>query len=185
MRTATQTAILADDVNGVRIVHEGGTVFQVDVDGNLTAEGSLEAAGGVVLVDDNGITVEAESAYNLGQNAIKFKGSSETLAALEAIEGSSTHYAVRLSVFEPSSDGSAFLELDYDLTGDGAKAVLEAFNLILLTSSLVKVDGVLGVKAASSTPSAVAGFIQIYGDTADGDLKAVFPNGTVRTLATN
>jgi len=34
-------------------------------------------------------------------------------------------------------------------------------------------------------PSAIAGWIQIFGDSADGDLKVRFPNGTIKTLATN
>lgn len=36
-----------------------------------------------------------------------------------------------------------------------------------------------------AAPPAIAGWIQIFGDSADGDLKVRFPNGTIKTIQTN
>jgi hypothetical protein len=44
--------------------------------------------------------------------------------------------------------------------------------------SVVLTDGI-------TAPSAVSGFAQVYVDTADGDLKVVFGDGTVKTIVTD
>jgi hypothetical protein len=46
-------------------------------------------------------------------------------------------------------------------------------------------DGYLGIKDGITAPSAVSGMAVIYVDTADGDLKVKFADGTVKTLATD
>jgi hypothetical protein len=45
-------------------------------------------------------------------------------------------------------------------------------------------DGALGLKPISAPGTWASGAV-IYLDTADGDLKVKFSNGTVKTLATN
>ncbi|WP_299693841.1 hypothetical protein [uncultured Tateyamaria sp.] len=47
----------------------------------------------------------------------------------------------------------------------------------------LRVSGLLGVADGITAPGAEVGFAQIYVDSADGDLKVVFPGGTVRTIA--
>lgn len=45
--------------------------------------------------------------------------------------------------------------------------------------------GAFGIADGIAAPSAVLGYAQIYVDTADGDLKVIFGDGTVKTLATD
>lgn len=44
---------------------------------------------------------------------------------------------------------------------------------------------VLRITDGVAAPSAVAGQVQIYADTSDGDLKAIFADGTVKTIVTD
>lgn len=46
-------------------------------------------------------------------------------------------------------------------------------------------DGVLIIKDGITAPAAEAGFLQLYVDIADGELKVIFGDGTVKTLATD
>lgn len=39
--------------------------------------------------------------------------------------------------------------------------------------------------SAARQRAVIAGWIQIFGDSADGDLKVRFPNGTIKTIQTN
>jgi hypothetical protein len=74
----------------------------------------------------------------------------------------------------------------------GPSAVSPAMNV----DASLGVTGALGVTGHAyantlrivdgvTAPSAVSGFAIFYVDTADGDLKVVFGNGTVKTIATN
>ena len=65
------------------------------------------------------------------------------------------------------------IEADGDTTVSGA----------LVSGGLVGVGA--GANAAAITPSVNAAAAQIYVDNADGDLKVIFPNGSIRTLATD
>lgn len=44
------------------------------------------------------------------------------------------------------------------------------------------VDGALSIKDGMTAPSATSGYAKIYVDTADGDLKVIFGDGTVKTI---
>jgi hypothetical protein len=46
-------------------------------------------------------------------------------------------------------------------------------------------DGRLMIKDGITAPAAAAGFMTFYVDTADGDLKVIFGDGTVKTIATD
>jgi hypothetical protein len=51
--------------------------------------------------------------------------------------------------------------------------------------SSLKVDGALEIKDGMTAPSATTGIAKIYVDTADGDLKVIFADGTVKTIVTD
>lgn len=41
---------------------------------------------------------------------------------------------------------------------------------------------ILALEDGVTAPSALSGFAQLYVDTADGDLKVIFSDGTVKTI---
>jgi hypothetical protein len=47
------------------------------------------------------------------------------------------------------------------------------------------VEGEIAVKDGMTAPSATVGFAKLYVDTSDGDLKIIFGDGTVKTIATD
>lgn len=51
--------------------------------------------------------------------------------------------------------------------------------------STLKVDGALEIKDGMTAPSATTGIAKIYVDSADGDLKVIFADGTVKTIVTD
>lgn len=51
--------------------------------------------------------------------------------------------------------------------------------------STLKVDGALEIKDGMTAPAATANVAKIYVDSADGDLKVIFADGTVKTIVTD
>jgi len=51
--------------------------------------------------------------------------------------------------------------------------------------STLKVDGALEIKDGMTAPTATANIAKIYVDSADGDLKVIFADGTVKTIVTD
>ena len=49
----------------------------------------------------------------------------------------------------------------------------------------LKVDGAVELKDGMTAPAATAGYAKIYVDSADGDLKVIFADGTVKTIVTD
>lgn len=49
----------------------------------------------------------------------------------------------------------------------------------------LKVDGAVELKDGMTAPTATAGYAKIYVDAADGDLKVIFADGTVKTIVTD
>lgn len=49
----------------------------------------------------------------------------------------------------------------------------------------LRVDGALEIKDGMTEPSATTGVAKIYVDSADGDLKVIFADGTVKTIVTD
>lgn len=49
----------------------------------------------------------------------------------------------------------------------------------------LKVDGAVEIKDGMTAPTATAGYAKIYVDSADGDLKVIFADGTVKTIVTD
>lgn len=72
-------------------------------------------------------------------------------------------------LFKVTTPPGGALEQEMTLDADG--------NLTL--------SGYLSIRNGVTAPSTVSSQVMLYVDTADGDLKVLFPNGTVTTLATN
>lgn len=51
--------------------------------------------------------------------------------------------------------------------------------------AVISEKGAFGIKDGITAPSAIAGLAQVYVDTADGDYKIIFGDGTVKTLTTD
>ena len=112
--------------------------------------------------------------------------SNQSTLGLEAEYGTApTAYLQVSNPFE-----SCRLELNvYDAgltvgSGGSTPNVWYATNSLFQIYTTTKVDGILKLKP-NSAPSTDASYGQLYIDSADGDLKVRFGNGTVKTIATN
>lgn len=63
--------------------------------------------------------------------------------------------------------------------------ITNLFNAPEVSNGLTVTSGSLSIPDAISAPSAVSGQAQIFVDSADGDLKVIFADGTTKTLATD
>ncbi|RPJ55918.1 MAG: hypothetical protein EHM12_11155 [Dehalococcoidia bacterium] len=58
-------------------------------------------------------------------------------------------------------------------------------NSVTQGSEKLNVNGAIAIKDSMTAPTATAGFAKIFVDSADGDLKVIFANGTVKTITTD
>lgn len=58
-------------------------------------------------------------------------------------------------------------------------------ELVLDADGNLAISGLLRISNSSATPAAISFQSQLFVDSADGDLKVIFGNGTIKTIATN
>lgn len=147
---------------------------------------SLKSGGGLVVLDADGISVAVTNTYgdtrsynfhsgstvtgglygyrNLGEDSIKVICDNSTFAATGITSSSSSDYSLVTAI--AASGGSSFV--------------------IMQSSGEIRVDACpLALTDGITAPSTLAGFGQLYIDSADGDLKIKFGDGTVKTIATD
>lgn len=126
------------------------------------AAGRLRKASGQVQLD----ALDAAGSVRLGV------GGSSMIVADGAAGRTSVHDAAGVEIWRFDSAGDATPRL-----ASGSQNIGAAGNLVdqVHANGLALADGV-------AAPSATAGLAKIFVDTADGDLKVVFGDGTVKTI---
>lgn len=85
---------------------------------------------------------------------------------------------------------AAYLAIDFYTGSGGPQATLDSSALSLkgginLGTATTAPAGGLALQDGITAPAATAGAAKIYVDTADGDLKVIFGDGTIKTIATD
>lgn len=139
----------------------GATVVS---NGNFTSSGSTASNRSLLVTNTNsGTTAAAQVAlFNNGGQGLRS-------------QATSTGYSGSPLTGGPSGNGG-YLFTDAAIPLSFGTNNIERLRLLE--------GGGVGIPLMTA-PSAVAGLAVLYLDTADGDLKVVFPNGTVATLAVN
>jgi hypothetical protein len=74
--------------------------------------------------------------------------------------------------------------LDISLDGADANVACSGVGVLKLTGQTagVQMDGYVAITDGITAPSAITGYAALYVDSADGDLKIIFADGTVKTI---
>jgi len=189
--TANSLTVTADTATGAEggITADGDGVFGGDVvalDGTggecgigilATVNGATFQAGepirhGLLLAGTTGFWVEsrpAASPFNGGTNELRVWHLSHDAATPTLRLGLISSVPTLMD----GGTGSAAISL-----GSATRPAATVYTAAAITDGLHLTDGV-------SAPSTTLGLAKIYVDTADGDLKVKFGDGTVKTLATD
>lgn len=159
----------------------------LDVNGNAIVRG--------VLTVDVGA---AASAIKVGANtgtysALQFNGANNTARDFIYKTADVNRFTIRVSGNETGGDAGgnlAFISFD-DAGGTiGTAMQIRRSNGnvgigVTGASAKLQVNGQVGIVDGMSAPSTLSGYGQIYIDSADGDLKIKFGDGTVKTIVTD
>jgi len=140
----------------------GGTDFVAAdplVAGAITASGDVEIAKASALLKIN--ATSSDPTFGLYRNGTLAMGFSSTAADTMGIYGAGFAERGRITAGK----------LNWGTT-----------DITQMTNGDVRIAGVLWIGDGVTAPTARAGFTAIYVDTADGDLKAKFGDGTTKTI---
>jgi hypothetical protein len=175
--------------NDLRLYHDGTNSIIRNDTGILRF-----MAGATVAVEQSTAGV-----WTFSEELIAPSGSAAT-PAYGFAGGGNGMYLSAANVVSLAAGGSQIFEFAANTSGvamyagsTAASISLAVYNLsasvnglIVFADGRVRLPvGPLQIKDTITAPATQAGFAQIYVDTADGDLKVKFGDGTVKTIATN
>jgi len=111
-------------------------------------------------------------------------------------ESSSDVSVARIVTYADSAwtSSSSPTRIEFEVTPSGATADALAMTLdstgylgigLSAPNEVLTVEGAVSITDGMTAPSATSGYAKLYVDTADGDLKVIFGDGTIKTLATD
>jgi len=175
----------------------GTTAGDISINGDLTVKGGditvSAAATSIAIIDNNAasldfkagsdsflkfVTTTDSEAVVLGQKlTVTDDAAAANIANLTGANASYTGAVLDLDCYRGSSSSFNFLVCTQDSDGTPNTAFSVAGN------GQVYTDYIYVLKDGVSAPGGTAGQAKIYVDTSDGDLKVVFGDGHVATLA--
>ena len=183
--TSVGVNVTCDDVQ-ISNGHVGGYAFGVLVTGGVSrgnisgvsVEGSA-AVGFQINSAESRITLVGCRAIDCTTSAFRVDGDNCQLIACSAKQGSGTVVNVT-----GNADGTCVVGGDYTDTA-GASSVLLNSGANTTVSAAKGIDWGLEIADGVSAPTPGTGMASVYVDSADGDLKVKFSDGTVKTIATD
>ena len=167
--------------------NSSGTL-QVYID---ASDGRLYAGGGVVHLDANGLSFD----QGLGAaNSVRWLDGSTVLGSIRADNNIYEAYlflhANAAAADDEShiaivADATPFIQLSVGAAFGGTEGIISLYQTYVRTNVSVLTTQDVSIGDGISAPATEAGFARLYVDSADGDLKVKFGDGTVKTLATD
>lgn len=165
--------------------------YQYQSDGTYDAD--LRNASGTTTIglDGSAGTISLSGGLNVGSATGATTGqviSSGEGRFQDAVEFG--YYNSRAFVQGYKRSTAAYLAIDFYTGSGGPQATLDSSALSLkgginLGTATTAPAGGLALQDGITAPAATAGAAKIYVDTADGDLKVIFGDGTIKTIATD
>ena len=120
------------------------------------------------------------SAANVETGRLQFQWNGNAIATISSVSGPST---------TPKNDG----KLSFQTAATGGTLtermrINELGNVGIgeaAPNEVLTVAGAVSITDGMTAPSATSGYAKLYVDTADGDLKVIFGDGTIKTLTTD
>jgi hypothetical protein len=166
--------------NSLSLTASSGVAYVYQSGGTLTTSANNDQIFGMSI--DNGYSNTGSytniSAGHLQINAQSFSGIAFGYGIrIGNITGATNNYAIRtgsgIVSFEDTTASTA--------TNSGALRVSGGVGV----AGAINVGTFYGMVDGVTAPSATSGYAKIYVDTADGDLKVIFGDGTIKTIATD
>lgn len=199
--TLTNTDLVVSGGGALTLSAAGNYTLTIPATGTAALLGASNVFTGVNTFDDD-IVSNSAIAVGVGTPLVPFHlvadgSGGASVAAFDFDNGSIS----RLFEFRTGTAGSS---IGWDANNFFSFGTITAHNQGGLTSTFIRIDtaGRLGIGATSlssllhvngdiaivdgmSAPSTTAGWAKIYVDSADGDLKVKFGDGTTKTIATD
>lgn len=159
----------------------------LDVNGNTIIRGTM-------VVDVGAAASAAKVGADTGTYAaMQFNGANNTSKDFIYQTASSPRFTIRVSGNETGSNAGANLNfVPFSDAGSGLTTAMQIRRSngnvgigVTGASAKLQVNGQVGIVDGMSAPSTLSGYGQIYIDSADGDLKIKFGDGTVKTIVTD
>lgn len=170
----TNRTSAGSDTNLLRLNNNGVDRVIIDTAGTGTIVGNWGFTGGVAITQTLGVT--SDFAVNTNKFTVT-AASGNTLVAGTLTVGNSAGITGTLAVTDDINVNTNKLTIDGP-TGNLVSAGYVAATDLVSTNAYYQM-------AATTAPTAPGSGARLYVDTADGDLKVIFANGTVKTIATN
>lgn len=157
----------------------GVATFASTAASTSTTTGALVVSGGVGVAGD--VYAGGTTGFKLGSSsgAYRFSSSayidSESSSIIRLLDSGGNFATAKVGV------GLVLSSTASTTTGTGALQVSGGVGI----AGAANVGTYYGMVDGVTAPSATAGYAKIYVDTADGDLKVIFGDGTVKTIATD
>jgi len=159
--------------SGVDVNFAGGTTYKVDSSGNATF--LALHVNDMLDVDGAGKQFRFLGTAGGGGEGIVYKDSGGTNRYALNFPGSNV-----VAISNRAANGVVQIRANTSTAGGGGEVTVAQFE-----DDMVKSEVALALKDGIAAPSATAGYAKIYVDSADGDLKIIFGDGTVKTIVTD
>lgn len=170
--TAANTDLL---INRTETAVGSGAQLLIDAQVGGVSKFSVSNAGAVTT--GAGITIPASSGLSWnGRGRIFSSGSGNIQLSNTAVDG--------FNLLQFGGTTSSFPALKRNSTGLDARLADDSAYTVMRGSRFYA-DDFFYMKDGTTAPTATAGEVKIYVDGADGDLKVIFGDGTVKTIVTD
>jgi hypothetical protein len=162
--------ITVNAANGSSFTHHGCSVHGSIAAGDVMTS----AAGSIASPDGAAFTVRSNTASANAENLLPF--------AQKNAASKWTDFVRVVQVATSVVDGNEQSQFKVQLRTNGT--FQDAFTLTYDGNGVLsgRFDGYLQIKDNVTAPSTAAGYVSLYADAADGDLKARFGDATVKTI---
>jgi hypothetical protein len=164
--------------------------------------GEIVTEDGNVTFDDSGLSLQAGTG---DVNQIRWLSGATNIFSIYGYELSSSNYGyfsvaapasssywsqVRIRALGAAGQQMAAVRLNSGGAGSGGDISFcvdtsSSTYIVRMYNAFMRLFGYLSMTDGVTAPGTSAGYASIYVDTADGDLKVKFGDGTVKTLATD
>ena len=166
-----------------------GVAGGLNITKDVGAQGqvNIQSLGGANMISSANADVLKNTASSANPTIVSYESTTDQFTANPLTDYSSFFGSQRIGGKRAAdTEDRIYLDLQNSKIGFGSGAATPTqFLTRISTVGIAVTGGSLMVQDGITAPSNITGYASIYVDSADGDLKVKFADGTVKTIATN